>query len=503
MSILILPGRFKSQPQQPAPVDPEKSRGLISHGGPWYPGDLFRQKQAAVPGIVTTPQGRAYDVTSVNTINFSSPNQLSIAAGADITCIVAIGKATLSGANPGLWRSGLNSDGTTWCIVQGASRRPWVRVNGTDVLKPASGPQITLDSHLVIGYRLASGVSADVWWGGAQQHSASHAISTPAVDIHRIGSQWYYLEGFHIAEPVGSILGWWIFKRSLADAEMREYTRNPWQILKAPTRRLWSVPGASGSELTPDVAIATSESSTPSFQGTNTLASVVAEATSGSDIPSVVPGSVGLAPVTTDAQSGAETPSLSAAAANLQPDVVFATSEVSVPVTQNGVLLETDEVSSSGVAPVPSMTPSAVEVAPDASVASSSASSPSLAGGGVNITQDPADASSVASTPSMSSGTLLESVAAEADSIAGDPSLSAGSSPLVPDAAEGSSVASTPSLSIQSILTSDPAITTSTAEDVTLVNNGSGRSAIRRFAVAAENRLFTIPAESRSYTVPV
>ena len=246
MAGLIVPSSFTRQPQYPAPINKKIGAGLISCIGPWYRGDYIRDKPATLPSIVTTTQGKAYRTSSTATLDLSPSSYISIPAGSDFTLIIAF-TVNLNGANPGLWRSAFDSQGNSFCLIQGSgSSRPWVRLNGTDILKPTTGPQLTSGAPIVMGVRVYNASRSDVWWSGIKQHTGSHAAATPSVSIYRIGTQW----STPLYESIGDIAGAWTWVRALDDTEMRQLTLNPWQMFYQSKRRFTSHTASSLSSYT-------------------------------------------------------------------------------------------------------------------------------------------------------------------------------------------------------------------------------------------------------------
>src|SRR5690606_6456338 len=96
--------------------------------------------------------------------------------------------------NPGLWRNGPLSNGTSFMIFQGATGRPWVRWNGSDILRPGSGYGVPLNEWTQVRFVVTSGESVEFWTRGPGEewvlrHSNTHAVATAGFDIHRYGWQ--------------------------------------------------------------------------------------------------------------------------------------------------------------------------------------------------------------------------------------------------------------------------------------------------------------------------
>ena len=146
----------------------------------------------------------------------------------DFTVLVSFAKKALFGNNPGIFRTGSTALGVHFCILQGATLRPWIRVGGTDVLKPASGPAFDGD-NMTIAFRFVGGQFADCWWGGEQQHYA-----TTAKTYSYSAAEYLRYIGFQagVNESVGDINLFALAHRALSDGELGALTRNPWQLFK-------------------------------------------------------------------------------------------------------------------------------------------------------------------------------------------------------------------------------------------------------------------------------
>ena len=114
---------------------------------------------------------------------------LPIAANANFVFEMYLKVASWSGGNPGLWRAGTGSNGTSFNIFNGSTGRPWIRWNGTDVLKPTSGYQLPTGEWHKIKYEVISGVSASFYVDDELKHTANHTKATAAIDIYNFGYQ--------------------------------------------------------------------------------------------------------------------------------------------------------------------------------------------------------------------------------------------------------------------------------------------------------------------------
>lgn len=155
----------------------------------------------------------------------------SIVAGSNLTVVFSALASSLAGNNPGFLREGTGvlaasaaGNGTSFFILQGTSFRPWIRLGGVDILKPASGAALELGKHYNIAYRVVHGQSAAVAWNGVIQHTVTHGQSVGNMDFQYVGAQ------STSDERVGPIGLFLLFARALTDAELISITSNPWQI---------------------------------------------------------------------------------------------------------------------------------------------------------------------------------------------------------------------------------------------------------------------------------
>lgn len=191
-------------------------------------------------GISNTPTASSFGFLD------SSGGQtgIEIPANSDFTCLITIDSidCTVSG-NPGFWRNDATSQGSTFFIGNGTTRRPWVRLDGIDILQPSSGPQWSTGGRYTFILRVKNGASADVWWDGVKQHSATHTTWVPAMagstgGIYNFGKQ---------SSPSENITGNWLqiafWTRHISDWEAAQFSTNPWQLFKSPQRILLASAG--------------------------------------------------------------------------------------------------------------------------------------------------------------------------------------------------------------------------------------------------------------------
>jgi hypothetical protein len=127
---------------------------------------------------------------------FRNATGVSIPSSSDFTFqswMYPTGKG--AGANPGIWRAGNLSTGTeAFCILNGTSRRPWIRWATTDILKPTTGYQIPENEWTLQHWVVDSGSAVDFYANGSSQHTATHAKTTSAFTINNFGWQYSLTE---------------------------------------------------------------------------------------------------------------------------------------------------------------------------------------------------------------------------------------------------------------------------------------------------------------------
>jgi hypothetical protein len=114
---------------------------------------------------------------------------LAILANSDFTYEAWLYPQAFVGSNPGGWRDGTTSLGTSFNIFQGNTGRPWIRWSGTDVLKPGSGYSVPSNAWTHAAYTMKTAATAAFLANGDQKHAATHTMATPAFSIYNIGYQ--------------------------------------------------------------------------------------------------------------------------------------------------------------------------------------------------------------------------------------------------------------------------------------------------------------------------
>lgn len=237
--------RFRGiQPTARAPIAPEFAHGLkMAIGGRTDP-EFYKAPSSSASvhrvGRGTTspttagdpwPGGIGYKVNSSisNVIRAATttndPDTLIEINASSWTFQVCVYNPSGSGTNPGFFRSGDTETGSTFVIDNGSTRRPWIRVNGTDVIKAASGPQWPSSGFVNFIFRFVQSTSVDVWWGGIQQHTATHSVAQIGLGltlgVYVIGRQ----NGAEYLNGTYSAVRWW--DRALTDDQVRRLARDP------------------------------------------------------------------------------------------------------------------------------------------------------------------------------------------------------------------------------------------------------------------------------------
>ena len=174
---------------------------------------------------------------------------LEISASSDWTMQFVVESIGSSGANAGFFRCSAAGTGGTWFLQDGSTRRPWVRVNSTDILRPGSGAQWTTGQKLNAIVRFRNASQIEVWWDGRLQHSASHSTSQDALTVASGNAIYAFAvqgQGGGGAETTtGNWLGYRAWSRYLDDQEMHALARDELALYEP--RRIWVPVSAGGS----------------------------------------------------------------------------------------------------------------------------------------------------------------------------------------------------------------------------------------------------------------
>lgn len=215
----------------------------------------------AAPSAVFTPVGATYGTGPFGVGHKTAASQylsrsasISLAAGADYTAIFVISGVGFVGGNPGVWRAS-----SSFNIFQSTTGLPWIRSNGADVLKPASGRALVAGGNYVIGFRVRSSKDAAFACNGDIWHTATHSTATSAETFTDIGYQNASTEAL-----TGVYCAGFIIQQALSDADFAAATGNPWRFFKPLSKKAYFAPAASGNPaLTGQAAVAAQGTLTP------------------------------------------------------------------------------------------------------------------------------------------------------------------------------------------------------------------------------------------------
>jgi hypothetical protein len=114
---------------------------------------------------------------------------ISFAAGNSFTFQAWLYPTSWPTGNPGVWRAGTSSNGTTFNIFNSNTGRPWIRLNGTNILQPTSGTGISLNTWTATHWVVQSATVAKLYANGSEAFTANHTTATPAFTINNLGWQ--------------------------------------------------------------------------------------------------------------------------------------------------------------------------------------------------------------------------------------------------------------------------------------------------------------------------
>lgn len=168
---------------------------------------------------VASPNGQCW---SRGSICLGAYPNIPLPSAGSTTTLVVYGNNAVGASNGRLWVE--NVSGTTF-LINDSGGRPWVRLNGSDVFHPGTGPQVSNSSKRAAVYRVVSATYCDAWWDGAQQQYGTISASIPAsLSVNYWGGA--------AGEGAGDIalLAHWNIE--LPDAYVQSLTLNPWQIFE-------------------------------------------------------------------------------------------------------------------------------------------------------------------------------------------------------------------------------------------------------------------------------
>lgn len=247
MTALILPSRFRQQPAT-AQLDYGNAitRGLV---------DVFNPAASpyfgALTSSVTIPIAyrsatAGYGITYDGSSSYHGKTSAPIADIGECTLLVVAAPLSSSSTTRSIFGYGTNASGTPLLFIgQGASSGQitfWAR----DGASTSSQSQVSGGAQwangvpaTLIGTRSQSGNYQKLWINNTQLATAS-ATSLAAVTFDRTAVGGLVRNSFALGwnGTVFLALAW---NRGLSDAEALSLADNPWQVFKAPPRKLWVV----------------------------------------------------------------------------------------------------------------------------------------------------------------------------------------------------------------------------------------------------------------------
>ena len=167
----------------------------------------------------------------------------------ECTFVVRFLFTSWGGNNPGFFRTKAYSNGYDFMILQGVSLLPWMRIGGSDVLKPASGTGAPIGELQTQAYRYKVGAFADWWLNGDLKHENVVSVPSPEGEqIYNIG--WQYRKEEYIG-GIYHFLGFW--SRCLGSEEIERLYYEPYSFFLVPAARIFDLAPASGFTTTQDI----------------------------------------------------------------------------------------------------------------------------------------------------------------------------------------------------------------------------------------------------------
>jgi hypothetical protein len=162
--------------------------------------------------VYSSEGGGSIDLDTTNDY-FSFPTSIPITANSDYTFCAFIKPTSIDtgGGGSGFWRFA----DTYWLVLQDNNNRPWVRWNGVDILKPASGYGVSLNQWVHVAFVIDSATSVKFYANGVPVHSAAHSTATGTASIAYLGYQFstaYQISGNYAIVQM--------YKKALTDDEI-------------------------------------------------------------------------------------------------------------------------------------------------------------------------------------------------------------------------------------------------------------------------------------------
>lgn len=121
---------------------------------------------------------------------------------AELSFVLVIYITAFTGANPGIWRTGATSRGTSFFIVDGTDTSLWLRINDTDIFGSGNSDPTISTGLNVLGFSFRNSDKAIGVRNGIVDFSVAHAATLPTQYIHRLGYHFdtgQRLDGIYLA----------------------------------------------------------------------------------------------------------------------------------------------------------------------------------------------------------------------------------------------------------------------------------------------------------------
>lgn len=241
--MLTLATRLSQQPRYPAQLDRSNplTRGLdVAFMRLDQPGlvGATRLTKAGTPALVPRKHGLGHEFATTSDL-FQMSGAPSLPDGSEYTWLVVYQPTAVSAT--GLL---VNGDGTTrmFQFRHNSATPEFILFNNpTAVAVQVNGAAMTVGKPVNIAVRVTT-AAVTMFQDGRQTATGGYsgtARGLTAPNEMQIGNR----SGAFCQGSIAMVLRW---PRALADAEMIEATRNPWQLLKAAPRRLWVADAAGG-----------------------------------------------------------------------------------------------------------------------------------------------------------------------------------------------------------------------------------------------------------------
>lgn len=279
MPSLILPSRYNQQPQQAAPLDLgspiTKGVRLVVSGA--APGRAAFGPKITQVGTAASVAGLAGRYQTFNGSDQGLSVPLDLTNTKAVTVVAIVDRFAGTGNQQNLWEFGTDVIGTSQgfdaYINGGGETEVWLGANGGrqgNVYASASSAQHALvavyDNAKPDGTQISFSVDGVLQTRTGQPLSggtnAAFLSDTLYIGSRTSSGSW----------ANGRIALFILFDRALSQNEVQQISANPWQIFKAPPRRLWAASGAP-SAITGTFA-ATEGSDTATATGTVTFPAV-------------------------------------------------------------------------------------------------------------------------------------------------------------------------------------------------------------------------------------